>query len=61
LGYSDGLAFCRSLPDLCGVVAVPTQVFYDHPEAGQSIVRFAYCKRDAVLQEAVERLAGLAH
>ncbi len=61
LGYSDGLAFCRSLPDLCGVVAVPAQVFYDHPEAGQSIVRFAYCKRDEVLQEAVECLAGLAH
>lgn len=45
-----------SLPERCGVVAVPTQVFYDDPDAGRSIVRFAFCKKDEVLTEAVRRL-----
>jgi N-succinyldiaminopimelate aminotransferase len=57
---TDGVQFCRSLPSLCGVVAVPTQVFYDDPEAGRSIVRFAFCKRDDVLDEAIARLRKLA-
>jgi N-succinyldiaminopimelate aminotransferase len=60
LGGTDGVEFCRSLPERCGVVAVPTQVFYDDPKAGQHIIRFAFCKRDAVLDEAVSRLRRLA-
>jgi N-succinyldiaminopimelate aminotransferase len=55
-GDGDGLEFCRSLPERCGVVAVPTQVFYDHPESGRSLIRFAFCKRPEVLAEAVRRL-----
>lgn len=55
----DGMAFCRELPQRCGVVAVPTEVFYARPEHGRHLVRFACCKRDEVLDEAVERLAGL--
>ena len=61
LGYDDGYRLCLDLPGLCGVVAVPMQVFYDEPVGGaSSLVRFAYCKRDEVLDEAVARLAGLA-
>jgi len=56
LGGADGVEFCLSLPQRCGVVAVPTQVFYDHPAAGQRLIRFAFCKRDDVLEEAVRRL-----
>ena len=56
----DGMALCRELPGLCGVVAVPNQVFYARPEHGRHLVRFACCKRDEVLDEAVERLATLA-
>ncbi|MCX5123631.1 pyridoxal phosphate-dependent aminotransferase [Streptomyces sp. NBC_00347] len=56
LGEKDGLAFCRSLPERCGVVAVPNAVFYDDPEAGRSQVRFAFCKREDVLREAASRL-----
>jgi N-succinyldiaminopimelate aminotransferase len=54
----DGLAFCRSLPERAGVVAVPTVVFYDpvHAHLGRHLVRFAFCKRDEVLAEAVSRL-----
>ncbi len=52
----DGVAFCRSLPERCGVVAVPNEVFYARPEHGRHLVRFACCKRLEVLDEAVERL-----
>ncbi|MDP5313026.1 pyridoxal phosphate-dependent aminotransferase [Streptomyces poriferorum] len=55
----DGFAFCRSLPERCGVVAVPNAVFYDHREQGAPFVRFAFCKRTEVLEEAVSRLKGL--
>ena len=60
LGETDGLAFCRSLPRRCGVVAVPTVVFYDDVAAGAPLVRFTFCKRREVLEDAVTRLKGLA-
>lgn len=56
LGESDGIAFCRSLPERAGVVAIPNAVFYDHKEAGAPYVRFAFCKRVEVLADAAERL-----
>ncbi|WP_335936868.1 pyridoxal phosphate-dependent aminotransferase [Streptomyces sp. PTD5-9] len=59
LGESDGYAFCRALPERCGVVAVPNEVFYDHRDQGAPFVRFAFCKRTEVLQEAVDRLKRL--
>ncbi|MFD4023194.1 pyridoxal phosphate-dependent aminotransferase [Streptomyces sp. NPDC058576] len=59
LGDEDAYAFCRALPERCGVAAVPNSVFYDDPEAGRSQVRFTFCKKDEVLEEAVERLARL--
>ncbi|MFE4690919.1 pyridoxal phosphate-dependent aminotransferase [Streptomyces sp. NPDC056749] len=59
LGETDGFAFCRALPERCGVVAVPNAVFYDHREQGAPFVRFAFCKRTDVLTEAVSRLKGL--
>ncbi len=55
----DGLAFCRSLPERCGVVAVPLQGFYATPGQGRHLVRFTFGKRDDVLDEAVTRLAAL--
>jgi N-succinyldiaminopimelate aminotransferase len=60
LGGTDGVEFCRALPERCGVVAVPTQVFYDHVDAGRHLIRFAFCKRPEVLDEAVARLRKLA-
>ena len=59
LGFDDGMALCRKLPELCGVVAVPSVVFYDNEDEGRHLVRFAFCKRPEVLDEAVERLAKL--
>ncbi len=55
----DGMAFCRSLPARCGVVAIPSQVMYLEEEIGRPFVRFAFCKRLDVLDEAAERLAKL--
>lgn len=60
LGLSDGMELAGALPEKAGVVAIPTQVFYDHPERGAHFVRFAFCKKDEVIDEAVERLRRLA-
>ena len=57
---ADGEAFCRMLPQRAGVVAIPSQVFYDHREQGAPYVRFAFCKRPEVLTEAAARLKALA-
>ncbi|MGI8794965.1 MAG: pyridoxal phosphate-dependent aminotransferase [Acidimicrobiales bacterium] len=55
----DDVTFCRALPERAGVVAVPTSVFYDDEAAGRHLVRFAFCKRDDVLDEAARRLGRL--
>jgi N-succinyldiaminopimelate aminotransferase len=59
LGYTSGMTFCRELPDRAGVVAIPSLVFYDNADAGGSQVRFAFCKKQEVLAEALARLARL--
>jgi N-succinyldiaminopimelate aminotransferase len=59
LGVTDGADFCWKLPELIGVAAVPVSVFCVDPDLGRTLVRFAFCKRDEVLTEAVSRLAGL--
>ena len=53
----DAAAFCRALPERCGIVGIPTSVFYDDAGAAPTLVRFAFCKRDAVIDEAAARLA----
>ncbi|HZX08474.1 pyridoxal phosphate-dependent aminotransferase [Kribbella sp.] len=59
LGYTDGIDFCRHLPEKADVVAIPHQVFYDNVEAGKPLVRWAFCKRPEILQEALTRLQKL--
>ena len=61
LGYDDALELCLTLPSRVGVAAVPVSVFHDDKDAARSLVRFAFCKRDHVLAEAVDRLARLQH
>ena len=56
LGYEAGKQFCLDLPVQCGVVAVPNVVFYDNKDLGSTLIRFAFCKKLDVLEEAVERL-----
>lgn len=64
LGFEDGLEFCLALPERVGVVAVPHQVFHDpdtplEDNPGRPLVRWAFCKRPDVIDEAVRRLATL--
>jgi N-succinyldiaminopimelate aminotransferase len=56
----DGMAFCRELPLRCGVVAIPNEVFYANRHEGRHLVRFAFCKRPEVLDDAVARLRRLS-
>ncbi|MFF8957970.1 pyridoxal phosphate-dependent aminotransferase [Streptomyces sp. NPDC014894] len=58
-GEQDAYAFCRTLPERCGVVAIPSSVFYDAPDIGRGQVRFAFCKADEILEEAASRLRVL--
>lgn len=58
LGFDDGVAFCRDLPRLAGVAAIPERVFHDDEDAGRTLVRWTFCKRDDVLQEALDRLGA---
>jgi N-succinyldiaminopimelate aminotransferase len=53
--HRNGVDFCRELPHRAGVVAIPSSAFYDS-SAGDSLVRFAFCKRPEVLAEALRRL-----
>ena len=55
----DAVEFCRALPKRCGIVAIPTSVFYDDRDAAATLVRFAFCKRPEVIAQAAQRLAGL--
>ena len=55
----EAVAFCAELPERCGVVAIPTSVFYDDKAAAPTLVRFAFCKRPEVIAEAAGRLAAL--
>jgi N-succinyldiaminopimelate aminotransferase len=59
--HGDGAAFCRELPARAGIVAIPNVVFYDraHAHEGRHLVRFAFCKRHEVIDEAVRRLKEL--
>ncbi|MCU1490043.1 MAG: aminotransferase class [Acidimicrobiaceae bacterium] len=59
IGEHDGYAFCRSLPERCGVVAVPSAAFYDHAAEGRHLVRWTFCKRRETLEEGLTRLKGL--
>ncbi|MES2171525.1 MAG: pyridoxal phosphate-dependent aminotransferase [Actinomycetota bacterium] len=61
LGFEDAAAFCRQLPALAGVVAVPVSAFVSDANKGEyaSLVRFAFCKRVEVLERASEQLATL--
>jgi N-succinyldiaminopimelate aminotransferase len=61
LGYTDAVEFCRLLPELVGVVAIPLTAFVrpDHHEHYRPLVRFAFCKQDELLERAAAQLSGL--
>ncbi|RAV08564.1 putative succinyldiaminopimelate transaminase DapC [Mycolicibacterium sp. GF69] len=63
LGFQDSAAFCADLPQRAGVAAIPMSAFCDpgaeHAGAWNHLVRFAFCKRDDTLDEAIRRLEVL--
>ncbi|MEP6479624.1 MAG: pyridoxal phosphate-dependent aminotransferase [Rhodoglobus sp.] len=61
LGATDAAEFCRALPARAGVVAVPITAFVRPDRRSQyaTLVRFAFCKKREVLEEAVTRLSRL--
>jgi N-succinyldiaminopimelate aminotransferase len=63
LGYDDSTAFCAELPTKAGVAAIPMSAFCDpeapHADVWNHLVRFAFCKRDDTLDEAIRRLQVL--
>lgn len=54
----DDETLCRVLVERAGVAAIPLGAFYLGDEAPSDTIRFCFAKRDAVLDEALERLAG---
>ena len=55
-GFADDLAFTQYLVKDVGIAAVPGSSFYSQPAEGARQVRFAFCKKDATLEEAAQRL-----
>jgi N-succinyldiaminopimelate aminotransferase len=55
----DDVSFCRTLPERCGVAAIPVSAFYGEEAPVRRLVRFAFCKRDETIAEGVRRLAKL--
>jgi L-glutamine---4-(methylsulfanyl)-2-oxobutanoate aminotransferase len=58
-GLGDDVAFVNHLISEVGVAAIPPSAFYHSSDEGSRLVRFAFCKSDEVLDEALERLSNL--
>lgn len=59
LGWTgDDVAFCRMLTEEAKVTAIPNTAFYAAPGAPDHYVRFAFCKNEALLREALGRIEG---
>ncbi len=59
LGFTDAADLAWELPERVGVAAVPVKVFTDHPDEWKHLLRFAFCKRNEVIDEAITRLREL--
>ncbi len=57
--FPDDRAFCHFLTQEIGVAAIPPSSFYQNPAAGANLARFAFCKSEAALVTAVDRLQSL--
>jgi N-succinyldiaminopimelate aminotransferase len=59
LGFTDAADLAWELPGRVGVAAVPVKVFTDHPDEWKHLLRFAFCKRNDVIDEGITRLRKL--
>jgi N-succinyldiaminopimelate aminotransferase len=60
LGYTDGLEFARMLAKQHRVIAIPHQVFTGSGHDFTEYVRWAFCKKPEVLEEALQRMRTLS-
>ncbi|HEY1101385.1 MAG TPA: aminotransferase class I/II-fold pyridoxal phosphate-dependent enzyme, partial [Myxococcota bacterium] len=61
LSDDDDRTFAKQLIEQAGVAAIPPSAFYTvDVDAGRTLLRFAFCKQDATLDEAARRLATWA-
>lgn len=58
MGFDSGSSFCAELPRRAGVAAIPIAALADHHEQFDAFVRWTFCKRQEVLEEALDRLAN---
>ena len=58
-GFYDDVTFTKYLVSEVGVAAVPGSSFYRDPRDGARQVRFAFCKKEATLDEAAKRLQNV--
>jgi len=58
-GFDSDVAFCKHLIEHIGVAAIPPSAFYHNPADGRKLVRFAFCKTEDTLREALSRMAKL--
>ncbi len=58
-GFEDDVTFAHYLVREIGVAVVPGSSFYEDPEKGRQQVRFCFCKTEATLDAAAERLLHL--
>lgn len=58
-GFDDDRAFARHMVEVAGVAVIPPSVFYNNPADGRHLIRFAFCKDEATLNEAIARLGSL--
>jgi aminotransferase len=58
-GGTDDVRFTQYLVKEIGVAVVPGSSFYNEPRDGSRQVRFAFCKKEATLAEAGQRLRRL--
>lgn len=58
-GFADDVAFVEHLITRVGVAAIPPSSFYQTSDEGSRLVRFAFCKNDDVIDEALAKLDSL--
>jgi aspartate/methionine/tyrosine aminotransferase len=59
LGLGDDVAFVNYLIETVGVAAIPPSAFYHDKSEARDLVRFAFCKDEGTLREAIDRLRRL--
>ncbi len=58
-GFADDVTFVHHLIEDVGVAAIPPSAFYPVSDEGRRLVRFAFCKDEATLGEALRRMQRL--